>query len=145
MRQRLLNLFAGAALVLSACAAVPVSAHHAPSAIFDMDHKLTLTGLCTGIEWVNPHIILHLDAKDSAGNIAKWTLESNPPAWFKKAGVSRQDVVKATGQMVTIDGLRAKDGSSYGYFLKITFADGSSVEWNSLLDQALGKKSDPAN
>ena len=142
-----MRLFTFAAIAALALLSItqPVSAHHAPSAIFDMDHKLTLTGLCTGIEWVNPHIILHLDAKDSAGNIAKWTLESNPPAWFKKAGVSRQDVVKATGQMVTIDGLRAKDGSSYGYFLKITFADGSSVEWNSLLDQALGKKSDPAN
>lgn len=123
----------------------PVSAHHAPSAIFDMDHAFTLTGLCTAVDWVNPHIVLHMDAKDSAGNVVKWTFESNPPAWFKKAGVSRQDVVKAVGQMVTIAGLRAKDGSSYGYFLKITFADGTSVEWNSLLDQALGKKSDPAN
>ncbi len=142
---RPLTLAAMAALVIVFPLAEPASAHHAPSAIFDMDHKLTVTGLCTGIEWVNPHIILHLDAKDTAGNIAKWTLESNPPAWFKKAGVSRQDVVKAIGQVVTIDGLRAKDGSSYGYFLKITFADGTSVEWNSLLDQALGKKSDSAN
>src|SRR3984893_19271814 len=117
-----------------------VWAHHAPSAIFEMDHKLTLTGLCTGVDWVNPHIILHLDAKDTAGKVANWTFESNPPAWFKKAGVSRQDVVKATRTTVTIEGLRAKDGSSYGYFLKITFADGTSVEWNSLLDQAFPQK-----
>ena len=68
--------------------ALPLEAHHAPSAIFDMDHKLTLTGLCTGVDWVNPHIILHLDAKDAAGKVANWTFESNPPAWFKKAGVS---------------------------------------------------------
>ena len=39
-----------------------------------------------------------------------------------------------------VEGLRAKDGSSYGYFLKITFADGTSVEWNSLLDQAFPQK-----
>jgi hypothetical protein len=119
-----------------------VWAHHSPSAIFDMDHKLTLTGLCTGVDWVNPHIILRMDAKDAAGKVANWTFESNPPAWFKKAGVTRQDVVKAAGQTVTIEGLRAKDGSSYGYFLKITFADGSSVEWNSLLDQAFPQKSE---
>jgi len=123
----------------------PVSAHHAPSAIFDMDHAFTLTGLCTKVDWVNPHIVLHMDAKDAAGKVVNWTFESNPPAWFKKAGVSRQDVVKAVGQVVTIEGLRAKDGSSYGYFLKITFADGTTVEWNSLLDQALGKKADPTN
>src|SRR5258708_16075716 len=120
----------------------PASAHHAPSAIFDMDHAFALTGMCTGVEWVNPHIILHMDAKDATGSVAKWTFESNPPAWFKKAGVSRQDVVKAIGQTITVEGLRARDGSSYGYFPKITFAPGPSVGWNSLLDQALGKKSD---
>jgi hypothetical protein len=127
---------------LLACVSIPVVvfAHHAPSAIFDMDHKLTLSGLCTRVEWVNPHIILHLDVKDADGRVANWTFESNPPAWFKKAGVSRQDVVKASGQNVTIEGLRAKDGSSYGYFLKITLADGTSVEWNSLLDQAFPQK-----
>jgi len=141
---RPLTLASIAALALLTIAQ-PVSAHHAPSAIFDMDHEFKLTGLCTGVEWVNPHIILHLDATGTTGKVVNWTFESNPPAWFKKAGVSRQDVVKAKGQMVTIDGLRARDGSSYGYFLKITFADGTSVEWNSLLDQALGKKSDPAN
>ncbi len=124
------------------CMALPLAAHHAPSAIFDMEHKLTLSGTCTAVDWVNPHIILHLDAKDAAGKVTNWTFESNPPAWFKKAGVSRQDVVKAVGQNITVDGLRAKDGSAYGYFLKITFADGSSVEWNSLLDQAFGKKSE---
>jgi hypothetical protein len=134
------------ALVLALFAASESAwAHHSPSAIFDMDHKLTLTGLCTSVDWVNPHIILHMDVKDNAGKVTNWTFESNPPAWFKKAGVTRQDVVKATGQTVTIEGLRAKDGSSYGYFLKITFADGSSVEWNSLLDQAFPQKSDAAH
>ncbi len=138
-----------AKLALLALALLGVSesvwAHHSPSAIFDMDHKLTLTGLCTAVDWVNPHIILHMDVKDNAGKVTNWTFESNPPAWFKKAGVTRQDVVKAAGQTVTIEGLRAKDGSSYGYFLKITFADGSSVEWNSLLDQAFPQKSDAAH
>jgi hypothetical protein len=135
-------IFAAFALLALLAVSVPVSAHHAPSAIFDMDHAFTMTGQCTSVDWVNPHIILHMDGKDAAGNVAKWTFESNPPAWFKKAGVSRQDVIKAVGQTVTVEGLRAKDGSSYGYFLKLTFADGSSVEWNSLLDQALGKKSE---
>lgn len=132
------------ALVALACsmAPVPLEAHHSPSAIFDMEHKFTMSGVCTAVDWVNPHIQLHMDVKDSSGKVTNWTLESNPPAWFKKAGVTRADVVKAVGQTITIEGLRAKDGSNYGYFLKITFADGSSVEWNSLLDQAFGQKSE---
>lgn len=129
------------AVLALACLTAPVSlqAHHSPSAIFDMEHKFTMTGVCTAVDWVNPHIQLHMDVKDSSGKVANWTLESNPPAWFKKAGVTRADVMKAVNQTITIEGLRAKDGSNYGYFLKITFADGSSVEWNSLLDQAFGK------
>jgi hypothetical protein len=121
------------------------SAHHAPSAVFDMDHRFTLAGVCSKVEWINPHILLHLDVKDASGKVANWTFESNPPLWFKKAGVQRQDVTKAVGQNITIDGLRAKDGTNYGYFLKITFADGKTLEWNSLMDQAFGQKTDAAH
>jgi len=124
---------------------LPVSAHHAPSAVFDMDHRLTIMGMCTKVEWINPHILLHLDVKDAAGKVSNWTFESNPPLWFRKAGVQRQDVAKAVGQTITIYGLRAKDGTNYGYFLKITFEDGKSLEWNSLMDQAFGQKTDAAH
>jgi hypothetical protein len=117
-----------------------VWAHHSPSAEFDMDHKFTLTGVLAGVDWINPHVQIHVDAKDAAGKVANWSFESNPPLWFKRAGVLRQDIAKAVGQTVTVEGLHARNGSNYGYFLKITFADGTTLEWNSLLDQAFGGK-----
>ena len=43
-------------------------------------------------------------------------------------GVSRADFAKAIGQAVTVEGNRAKDGSLYGYLLKVTFAGGNSLE-----------------
>ncbi len=42
--------------------------------------------------------------------------------------MSRADFAKAIGQTVTVEGNRAKDGSRYGYLLKITYADGNSLE-----------------
>ena len=56
------------------------------------------------------------------------SFESNPPAWFRRVGVSRADFAKAIGQTVTVESNRAKDGSLYGYLLKITYADGNSLE-----------------
>jgi hypothetical protein len=103
-------------------------AHHSPSAEFDMAKRVTLTGTLTKVDWVNPHIVVYLDAKSAGGNVENWRMESNPPAWFRRVGVSRSDLAKGVGQTVTVEGNRAKDGQLYMYMLKITFADGSSLE-----------------
>jgi len=110
--------------------AFSVSAHHSTTAEFDVGHRMTLSGTLTKIDWVNPHIVVFIDAKDTAGSggAAAWKFESNPPAWFRRVGVSRADFAKAIGQTVTVEGNRAKDGSQYGYLLKITYADGNSLE-----------------
>jgi hypothetical protein len=110
----------------------PASAHHSTTAEFDVSHRMTLSGTLTKVDWVNPHIVVFIDASDpkgaaGAGNVA-WKFESNPPAWFRRVGVSRADFAKAIGQAVTVEGNRAKDGSRYGYLLKITYADGNSLE-----------------
>ncbi len=107
------------ALALSA----PLWGHHSPSAEFDMTKRMTLSGTLTKVDWVNPHIVVDIDVKGEA-----WKFESNPPAWFKRVGVSKIDFAKATGQTVTVECVRAKNGTAYGYMQKITFADGSSME-----------------
>ena len=116
-----------AAIVVSA---VLVSAHHSTTAEFDVAHRVTVNGTLTKVDWVNPHIVVFVDAR-SAGDPGKtdaWKFESNPPAWFRRVGVSRADFAKAIGQTVTVESNRAKDGSLYGYLLKITYADGNSLE-----------------
>ncbi len=110
--------------------ATPLPAHHSPSAIFEMTKKYTLTGTLTTVNWVNPHIVLLVDA-DNAGTAEKWRFETNPPAWFKSVGVSRADVAKSIGQPVTIEYVRARDGSTFGYMYKIKLSDGTSLELTS--------------
>ncbi|HET9834716.1 MAG TPA: DUF6152 family protein [Vicinamibacterales bacterium] len=111
------------AAVMLLAGSLPSFAHHSPSAEFDVTHRMTLSGTLTKIDWVNPHIVVSVNAKGEA-----WRFESNPPAWFRRVGVSRADFAKAVGQTVTVEGNRAKDGSQYGYLLKITYADGNSLE-----------------
>jgi len=74
-----------------------------------------------------------MEAKKEDGTIEMWKFESNPPAWFKRLGVTRTDFARAIGKSVTVEGVRSKDGSLYGYLQKITFAEGNSLE---LVDQS---------
>jgi hypothetical protein len=117
------------ASVILMAGSFPALAHHSTTAEFDVAHRMTISGTLTKIDWVNPHIVVFIDAKNaSGGGNAAWKFESNPPAWFRRVGVSRADFAKAIGQTVTVEGNRAKDGSLYGYLLKITYADGNSLE-----------------
>ena len=115
-------------LLVFMVAAGSVWAHHSPSAEFEMGKKVSVTGTLTKVDWVNPHIVVLVDAKGSDGTVENWKMESNPPAWFRRVGVNRNDLAKALGQMVTVEGNKAKNGSLYMYMNKITFADGSSLE-----------------
>ena len=116
------------AAVILLAGSLPSFAHHSTTAEFDVAHRMTISGTLTKVDWVNPHIVVFIDAKSDGGGNAAWKFESNPPAWFRRVGVSRVDFAKAIGQTVTVEGNRAKDGSLYGYLLKITYADGNSLE-----------------
>jgi hypothetical protein len=105
----------------------PLLAHHAPSAIFDMKKKIALKGSVTKVDWINPHIVVYMDAKNDDGSVDSWKFESNPPRWFTKVGVTRADFVAAIGQTVTVQIVKALDGSKYGYLQKITFPNGNEI------------------
>ena len=105
-----------------------LQAHHSPSAIFDMGKRVAVTGTLTRIDWINPHIVVALEAKTDGGKIDHWTFESNPPSWYRSVGLARADFAKAVGQTVTVEAVRARDGTFYGYMQKITLPDGTSLE-----------------
>jgi hypothetical protein len=115
-------------LVLLWAAAAPVLAHHSPSAIFDMSKHVSVTGTLTRVDWINPHIVLAVEAKGDAGKIEQWTFQSNPPSWYKSVGLARADFAKAIGQPITVQAVKARDGSLYGYMDRIKLPDGSSYE-----------------
>ena len=116
----------GAILALFAIASL--SAHHSPSAIFDMGKRITVTGTLTKIEWINPHIVVAMDTRSDGGKIDRWTFESNPPSWYRSVGLARADFAKAVGHTVTVEGLPARDGTLFGYMRKITLPDGTLLE-----------------
>src|SRR5439155_17679946 len=111
-----------------------LSAHHSPSAIFDMGKRISVTGTLTKIDWINPHIVIAMEAKGDGGKIDHWTFESNPPSWYRSVGLARADLANAIGQTVTVEGVRAMDGKFYGYMQKIKLPDGTSLELVNTVD-----------
>jgi hypothetical protein len=124
LKHRIFYAVLGAALLVPR---VSLLAHHSPSAIFDMKKKISLKGSVTKVDWVNPHIVVYMDAKGDDGNVENWKFESNPPRWFTKVGVARADFAAAIGQTVTVEIVKAIDGSKYGYLQKITFPNGNLI------------------
>lgn len=116
----------GAVPMLFAIASL--SAHHSPSAIFDMAKPMAVTGTLMRIDWINPHIVIAMDAKGEGGKTDHWTFESNPPSWYRSVGIARADFAKAVGQTVTVEGVRARDGALFGYMRKIKLSDGTTLE-----------------
>src|SRR5207247_8064158 len=103
-------------------------AHHSPSAIFDMKTRVPLKGSITKVDWINPHIVVYMDVKGDDGEVENWKFESNPPRWFTKVGVTRADFAEAIGQTVTVEIVKAIDGSKYGFLQKIAFPSGNSIQ-----------------
>ena len=115
--------------VVVALFAVPsLSAHHSISAIFDAGTQVAVTGTLTKIDWINPHIVVAVEAKSDRGTIDQWTFQSNPPSWYRSVGLARADFAESLGQTVTVEGVRARDGSLAAYMQKITLPNGTSLE-----------------
>lgn len=106
--------------------AVPAPAHHAFPAEFDVDKPVTLTGVVSKLDWVNPHVYVYLDVKDTSGKLTTWSLESWPTGILHKSGISK-DVIKE-GTALTILAYRAKDGTNLAYIRKFTWSDGHAIE-----------------
>ena len=115
------TLFVAAAMML----ARPVLAHHSFAAEFNVDDRAEVTGVITDIQWVNPHIYLTLDAKTKDGGAEQWKIESFPPLWFHRIGMSRASF--PMGETLTISGWRAKDHSNLLWIKTVKFSDGRQV------------------
>src|SRR5262245_51825539 len=91
-------------------AARPIVAHHAFSAEFDMSKPVKLTGPVTKFDWTNPHAWIYIDAKDEAGKVANWGFELGGASGLMRQGWTRFSL--KPGDVVTIEGNRAKNGSN---------------------------------
>src|SRR5436190_9169562 len=106
-------------------AAAPVLAHHAVSAEFDKNKPITFTGTVKKVDWMNPHIYTHIEAKDASGKTVVYQVEGGAPNSLFRNGW-RPDSLKI-GEPVSVTGTRAKSEASFRVSGTITKADGTRV------------------
>ncbi len=102
----------------------PVEAHHAFAAEFDADRPVEFRGTVTKVEWVNPHVWIHVDV-DNNGSIEPWAFEAGTPNVLFRRGFTRDSLLPGTEVMV--DGYQAKDGTNRANGRDITLGDGTKL------------------
>jgi hypothetical protein len=88
-------------------------AHHSFSAEFDASKPFKMTGQVTKVEWTNPHTFFYVDVtNEKTGKIENWAMEMGSPNALMRAGWTRNSM--KAGDIVTVEGSLAKDGSHTG-------------------------------
>jgi hypothetical protein len=127
-------LIAGAGLLMSA---LPVFAHHSFAAEYDATKPVELKGVVTKVEWTNPHARFYVDVKDAKGTVTNWNLELASPNVLTRNGWTRHSLKE--GDLITVQGSKAKDGANLANARTVTLADGKKVFAGSQTDADSGK------
>src|SRR5438128_2196021 len=107
------------------CPLVQAFAHHSFAAEYDEKQVITLKGVVTKFEWMNPHVRFYVDVKDAKG-VTNWDLELMSPNTLKRAGWDSHAL--KVGDEVVVTAYLAKDGSKRGNARgSVTLANGRKI------------------
>jgi len=98
------------------------AAHHSFAAEFDINQPITLSGVLTKMEWINPHGWIYLDVKNTDGSVTTWAVETGAPGGLQRRGFRRTDF--PVGVELRITGYRARSGKPIANGRTVKFPDG---------------------
>ena len=107
-------------------AASTVAAHHANSA-YDRGESVTVTGVVTQWQFINPHAGLWIDVTDDSGNVVRWSAEFQGTLDLYRHFSWNKDTFKP-GDRITVVGFPSRDGSPILGAGLVIFADGTEVD-----------------
>ena len=104
---------------------VTVNGHHSFAAVFDANDPINLTGTVTKVEWMNPHTWFYIDVENERGEIENWGVEMGGPNGLMRRGWNRNSL--QVGDVVTVVGSRARNGSFNGAGQTVTLSTGQTL------------------
>jgi len=122
MRLKIAIALAGSCLLLTS---VPLWAHHAFAAEFDVAKPLKLTGTLKKWEMINPHSWFHIQVKGTDGKLVDWAIEGGSPSALIREGVTKETV--PIGTVLIIDAYHAKSGENKAVGRDFTLPDGKRL------------------
>ena len=114
------SLVFATALVGALMVVAPMAAHHSFAAEYDSKKPVTLKGIVTKVEWMNPHVYFYLDVTDDNGKTTNWALEMGPPRLLENSGWKKSTIKQ--GVEVIVNGTLARDGSPQANARNVTIA-----------------------
>jgi hypothetical protein len=100
----------------------PALAHHSFFAVFDSSKPVTLKGVITKVEWLNPHIYFYVDVKDSRGNTVNWAVQIAGPQSLARRGWTKNTL--RTQEHITVMGYRARGDANVAAAREVVLSDG---------------------
>jgi hypothetical protein len=77
------------AIGLVLCAVAP-SAHHSIAGVYDGSRQVTIEGVISRFQFVNPHPFMEVDVADGSGKAEQWTLEMDNRHELVEVGVTSE-------------------------------------------------------
>jgi hypothetical protein len=106
-------------------AIAPVAFAHHGTANYDTGKTITVKGVVTGFEFVNPHVQISWDAKDDSGTTQSWQGELTSPNRLSRVGWTKSSI--KPGDTITIGGYPTKSGSHEIWIQKVVLASGEEL------------------
>ena len=122
---------AAALLLLGAGTA---AGHHSFAMEYDEKKPVRLTGIVTRVEWANPHVRFYIDVAGAGGAATAWELTLPSTNHLLRRGWTRR--LLAIGDMVTVDGFQARNGSALANVWLVTLSSGRRVPAGLPIDEA---------
>ena len=102
------------------------SAHHAFAAEFDATKPVKFEkAVVRKMEWVNPHVWIHIEVPAAGGKVEQWAIEAGTPNVLFRRGFTKEALLPGT--IIVVEGYRAKDGSRRANGRDLTLPDGRTL------------------
>jgi hypothetical protein len=119
LRGTLATMVIGVVVLLGA---KPAKAHHAFAATFDTSKPVTVKGVITKVELINPHSWFWMDVTSPDGTVVNWGFEGGSPNSLIRHGVTKNSV--PVGTVLMVQGYQSKAFEHKGVGVNMTFPDG---------------------
>jgi hypothetical protein len=117
--------FVSLVFIAAALVAGSALAHHSFAVFFNEDRTVAITGEVMDFQFRNPHGVLRVIVKGKQGAKEEWRIETNSPSILRRRGWTPQSL--KAGEVITVEGWPARDGSRYMRMRKVTRANGELV------------------
>ena len=113
------------AVCVGLLALAPVAFAHHGTANYDTSKTITVKGVVTGFDFVNPHVQIFWEAKDDSGTTQKWQGELTSPNRLTRVGWTKSSI--KPGDTISINGYPTKSGSNEIWIQKVILASGDEL------------------